>query len=65
MSRYELPQLIKLWEQDGVTTEQTIGQLLLHLQELLNRVKTIEQQMQRRGNPSGDRPANQSPSAAS
>lgn len=49
MSRYELSQLIKLWKQNAITTEQAIGQLLLHLQELLDRVKTLEQQIQRRG----------------
>lgn len=49
MSRYELPQLIKRWEQSAISPEQAIGQLLLHVQDLLTRVKSLEQQLQRRG----------------
>lgn len=49
MSRYDLPQLIKRWEQSAISPEQAIGQLLLHVQDLLTRVKSLEQQLQRRG----------------
>lgn len=59
MSRYELPQLIKRWEQSAISPEQAIGQLLLHVQDLLTRVKSLEQQLQRRGaggDPTGDQP---------
>jgi hypothetical protein len=57
MSRYELSQLIKRWEQSTISPEQAIGQLLLHMQDLLTRVKNLEQQLQRRGaggDPAGD-----------
>lgn len=63
MSRYEMSQLIKRWEQSAISPEQAIGQLLLHVQDLLARVKTLEQQGQRRGAGS-DHPADQSTSAA-
>lgn len=63
MSRYEMSQLIKRWEQSAISPEQAIGQLLLHVQDLLARVKTLEQQVQRRG-AGGDPAADQSASTA-
>ena len=43
MSQYNLQQFVKLWAQERLTTEQAIGQILLHLQELAERLKAIEQ----------------------
>lgn len=47
MSQYELPHLIKRWAQEAVTPEQVIGQILLHLNDLLERVKKLEQGAQK------------------
>ena len=41
-NRYELPQLIKLWAQEKVSAEQAIGQILLHVQLLIERVDALE-----------------------
>ena len=49
MSQYSLPQFIKLWAQEKVTTEQAIGQILLQLQELTERIKAVEQQIRPSG----------------
>ncbi|MEZ4657584.1 MAG: hypothetical protein R2911_08435 [Caldilineaceae bacterium] len=46
MSLYELPVLIKRWAQEAITVEQTIGQILLYLEEILERLKKLEQQAQ-------------------
>ena len=43
MSQYNLQQFIKMWAQEKVTTEQAIGQILLQLQELTERIKVVEQ----------------------
>ncbi|MBI3959631.1 MAG: hypothetical protein HY328_12550 [Chloroflexi bacterium] len=45
MSQYNLQQFVKLWAQERLTTEQAIGQILLHLQELAERLKALEQRM--------------------
>lgn len=37
--------LIKLWETEQLTTEQTIGQILLHLQALSERVWNLERRL--------------------
>lgn len=42
MSGYELPQIIQMWERDKLTTEQAIGQILLHIQALSGRVGELE-----------------------
>jgi len=44
MSQYNLQQFIKMWAQEKITTEQAIGQILLQIQELTERVKQVEQQ---------------------
>ena len=51
MSRYDAPELIRLWALEKITAEQTIGQILQHMQELIDRVTTIEQRLRtvRRG----------------
>lgn len=40
--RYTLPELIKRWEREEVTTEQAIGQVLLWLVSLTERIAKIE-----------------------
>ncbi len=42
MSKYDLEQLIKLWTQEQVTAEQVIGQVLLQLRDLVERVGKLE-----------------------
>lgn len=42
MTPHDLSILIRLWEQERVTTEQVIGQLLLHLLGLTERVTKLE-----------------------
>jgi len=49
MSQYNLSQFIKLWAQEKVTTEQAIGQILLQLQSITERVKAVEQQLRYTG----------------
>lgn len=44
MSKYDLQQVIKMWAQEKLTAEQVIGQMLLHLEELLQRVRVLESQ---------------------
>ena len=43
MSQYNLQQFIKLWAQEKITTEQAIGQILLQIQELSERLRAVEQ----------------------
>ena len=45
MSAYELQKVIKLWEMEKITTEQAIGQLLLLLQMMSERIGAIERQL--------------------
>ena len=40
--RYALPELIKRWEREQITTEQAIGQILLWLVALAERVMKLE-----------------------
>lgn len=42
MASYDLQQLIKLWEQEKLTTEQAIGQILLQLKALSERTGVLE-----------------------
>jgi hypothetical protein len=42
MKRYELPELIKRWERDDLTAEQAIGQILLWLVALVERLSRLE-----------------------
>ncbi len=42
MSAYPLKQLLKFWETEKLTTLQIIGQILLHLQALAQRLQTLE-----------------------
>ena len=54
MSQYDLTNLIKRWAQESVTVEQTIGQILLHLEEVLERIKKLEQGINGRQAPETD-----------
>jgi hypothetical protein len=42
MKRYDLPELIKRWERGDITPEQAIGQILLWLATVLERVTKLE-----------------------
>ena len=46
MSKYDLQQLVTMWQKEKITTEQAIGQLLLHFQALVARVGTIERHLE-------------------
>lgn len=50
MKRYELPELIKRWERGDISTEQAIGQVLLWIATLVERVTKLEA-AQRKDNP--------------
>ncbi len=43
MGTYPLETLIRKWGLSELTTEQTIGQILLILQELIRRVEALEE----------------------
>ena len=49
MNPYELKQIIKMWEQETLTAEQAIGQILLHLQTIGQRLGQLEQRLEQRG----------------
>ena len=49
MNPYELKQVIKMWEQETLTAEQAIGQILLHLQSIGQRLGQLEQRIEQRG----------------
>jgi hypothetical protein len=48
MGSYNLDELIVLWEREKLTTEQTIGQILLALQALSERLRELERRHWRR-----------------
>jgi len=50
MSAYQLDDLIAKWKLAEVTPEQTIGQILLLLQALVERLETLERQIKRQRN---------------
>ena len=47
MGTYGLEGVIHAWEREQVTTEQTIGQILLLLQELEERLRNLERRLER------------------
>jgi hypothetical protein len=49
MGTYRLEQVIKMWETEKLTAEQTIGQILLHLQALAERVWELERRVTQEG----------------
>lgn len=48
MNPYELKEVLKMWEQEKLTPEQAIGQMLLHLQALAQRLGQVEQRLEQR-----------------
>jgi len=55
MKRYALPELIKRWEREEVTIEQTVGQILLWLERLSAQLEKLERkQRQKRQHPKAD-----------
>jgi hypothetical protein len=46
MGTYGLEGVIQAWEQEQLTTEQAVGQILLLLQELEGRLRRIEQRLE-------------------
>ena len=47
MGTYGLEGVIRAWEREQLTTEQAIGQILLLLQELEERIHSIERRLER------------------
>lgn len=47
MGTYGLKNVIRAWEQEQLTTEQAIGQVLLLLQEIEERLCAIERRLER------------------
>ena len=47
MGTYGLEGVIRAWEQEQLTSEQAIGQILLLLQELEERLRNIERRLER------------------
>jgi hypothetical protein len=47
MGTYDLSEVIQAWEQERVTTEQAVGQILLLLQEMQERICSVEYRMER------------------
>jgi hypothetical protein len=43
MGSYNLDELITLWEREKLTTEQAVGQMLLILRTLSQRIRELEQ----------------------
>ncbi len=50
MGAYQLDDLIAKWKLAEVTPEQTIGQILLLLQALVERLESLERQIKRQRN---------------
>ncbi len=45
MSRYQPRELVSKWAQETLTLEQAVGQILLYVQELLERIEQLERQV--------------------
>ena len=54
MNTYDISQIIKMWEHVEITQEQAIGQIMLHLQQLGQRVTHLERLQGIREQPPGD-----------
>ena len=46
-SRYTLKELISMWARERISPEQAIGQILLHLEHLSQRLERVERQVNR------------------
>lgn len=51
MNTYNISEIIKMWEHVEITVDQAIGQLMLHIQELTQRVSTLERRLETTGRP--------------
>jgi len=49
MGTYGLEGVLRAWEQEHLTTEQAVGQILLLLQELEERLRRLERHLERYG----------------
>jgi hypothetical protein len=45
MSKYNVEDLVRLWATEKLTPEQAMGQVLLHLRELLERIEKMERSL--------------------
>ncbi len=45
MGLYPLEELVSGWKHERLTVEQTIGQLVLHVEAVYERLRTIEQRI--------------------
>lgn len=52
MNTYDVSQIIKMWERMEITVDQAIGQLLLHVQDLSQRLTAIERGLDTADGPS-------------
>jgi hypothetical protein len=50
MNSYDISRIIKMWERVEITVDQTIGQLLLHIQQLSQRLTAVERALEARAN---------------
>lgn len=57
MSAYDLNRLIQLWTADNLSTEQAVGQILLQIQALSERVNELERKVERGQKPGTTPPA--------
>ncbi|MCB8943938.1 MAG: hypothetical protein H6658_09300 [Ardenticatenaceae bacterium] len=48
MSTYDMDLLLNKWERGTITTEQAVGQMLLLIQEVSQRVGSLEKRMEQR-----------------
>lgn len=46
MNTYDISQIIKMWEHMEITVDQAIGQLLLHVQHLSQKLATVERALE-------------------
>lgn len=46
MNTYNISEIIKMWEHVELTVDQAIGQLMLHIQELTQRINTLERRLE-------------------
>ena len=46
MKGYDLQQVIHMWEHEKLSVEQTIGQLLLQVEKLAERVSLLERRLE-------------------
>jgi hypothetical protein len=51
MNTYPIHEIIKMWEHVDLTVDQAIGQLMLHIQDLSQRVSTLERRLESSNRP--------------